>query len=75
MCHKSRKISDLWHNIYIFHEKGSKLDWEWSMLDPEQKKQRCETVFPHERKKAFDMGKTLAERKGDGLQHGSCRNI
>ena len=40
----------------------SKLDWEWSMFDPEQKKQRRETVFPHERKKAFGMGKTLAER-------------
>ena len=23
MCHKSQKTSDLWHNIYIFHEKGS----------------------------------------------------
>ena len=40
----------------------SKLDWEWSMFDPEQKKKRRETVFPQERKKAFDMGKTLAER-------------
>ena len=39
----------------------SKLDWEWSMFDPEQKKKRRETVFPQERKKAFEMGKTLAE--------------
>ena len=40
----------------------SKLDWEWSIFDPEQKRQRRETVFPQERKKAFEMGKTLAER-------------
>jgi multimeric flavodoxin WrbA len=40
----------------------SKLDWEWSMFDPAKKKERRETVFPHERKKAFDMGKALAER-------------
>ena len=39
----------------------SKLDWEWSMFDPEQKRQRRETVFPQERKKAFEMGKKLAE--------------
>ena len=38
-----------------------KLDWEWSIFDPEQKKKkRRETVFPQERKKAFEMGKTLA---------------
>lgn len=40
----------------------SKLDWEWSMFDPAKKKERRETVFPQERKKAFDMGKALAER-------------
>ncbi len=40
----------------------SKLDWEWSMFNPEQKKNRRETIFPKERKKAFDMGKALAER-------------
>ena len=40
----------------------SKLDWEWSMFDPEKKKERRETVFPQERKKAFEMGKALAER-------------
>ena len=40
----------------------SKLDWEWSMFNPEQKKRRRETVFPLERKKAFEMGKALAER-------------
>ena len=38
------------------------LDWEWSIFDPEQKKKkkRRETVFPQEREKAFEMGKTLA---------------
>ena len=41
----------------------SKLDWEWSMFDPEQKKQRRETVFPQERKKAFEMGRKLAEKQ------------
>ena len=40
----------------------SKLDWEWSMFDPEQKKQRRDTIFPLERKKAFEMGKALVER-------------
>lgn len=41
----------------------SKLDWEWSMFDPERKKQRRETVFPQERKKAYEMGRTLWNRK------------
>ncbi len=40
----------------------SKLDWEWSMFDPEKKKERRETVFPEECRKAFEMGKKLAER-------------
>lgn len=34
-------------------EDYSKLDWEWSMYDPEQKKKRRETIFPVERKKAL----------------------
>ena len=38
----------------------SKRDWQWSMFDPEAKKQRHETVFPNECKKAFDMGVELA---------------
>ena len=38
----------------------SKLDWEWTMFDPEKKKERRETVFPEECKKAFEMGKNLA---------------
>lgn len=39
----------------------SKLDWEWSMFDPEAKKKRRETVFPKEMEKAFEIGKALAE--------------
>ncbi len=39
-----------------------KTDWEWSMFNPESKKIRHETVFPLEKKKAFDMGAELADR-------------
>lgn len=39
----------------------SKLDWEWSIFDPEAKKRRHETVFPLECKKAFDMGVQLTK--------------
>lgn len=37
----------------------SKLDWEWTVFDPEHKKQRHETVFPQERQKAYEMGRAL----------------
>ena len=37
----------------------SKLDWEWSMFDPEAKKLRHETVFPQECAKAYNMGAAL----------------
>ena len=37
----------------------SKLDWEWSYFDPEEKKRRHETVFPQECAKAYDMGAAL----------------
>ena len=37
----------------------SKLDWEWSMFDPEAKKLRHETVFPQECAKAYEMGAAL----------------
>ena len=37
----------------------SKLDWEWSMFDPEDKKRRHDTVFPQECAKAYDMGAAL----------------
>ena len=39
-----------------------KLDWEWSMFDPEKKKERRETVFPEECRRAFEMGKELVEK-------------
>ncbi len=38
----------------------SRLDWEWSIFDPEAKKKRHETVFPEECKKAFALGAELA---------------
>jgi NAD(P)H-dependent FMN reductase len=37
----------------------SKTDWEWNLFDPAAKKQRHETVFPEEMKKAFAMGAAL----------------
>ena len=37
----------------------SKLDWEWSMFDPEAKKLRHETVFPQECAEAYDLGAAL----------------
>ena len=37
----------------------SKLDWEWSMFDPESKHKRHDTVFPRECSKIFEMGKEL----------------
>lgn len=40
----------------------SKTDWEWTMFDPEAKKQRHETVFPKECEKAFEMGADLVRR-------------
>lgn len=39
----------------------SKTDWPWSMFDPEAKKERHETVFPEEMKKAFQLGAALVE--------------
>ena len=38
-----------------------KTDWPWSMFNPEAKRQRHETVFPEEMKKAFRMGAALAK--------------
>ena len=35
---------------------------EIQRFDPALKKKRRETVFPQERKKAFEMGRKLAER-------------
>ena len=39
----------------------SKLDWPWTIFDPEAKKARHETVFPEECKKAFAMGAALVK--------------
>ena len=41
----------------------SKMDWEWSMFDPEAKKLRHETVFPQECAKAYDMGAALVMKR------------
>ncbi len=38
----------------------SKTDWPWSLFDPEAKKIRNETVFPTERKKAYEKGMEMA---------------
>lgn len=37
----------------------SKLDWEWSIFDPERKQVRHDTVFPEECKEAYNLGKEL----------------
>ena len=39
----------------------SKTDWPWTLFDPAEKKVRHETVFPEECKKAFELGKMMAE--------------
>lgn len=39
----------------------SKTDWEWTLFDVEAKQKHHETVFPEECKKAFEMGRELAE--------------
>ena len=38
----------------------SKTDWEWSYFDPQAKKERHDTIFPQECRKAFEMGRELA---------------
>ena len=37
----------------------SKTDWPWSFFNEKAKKERHETVFPEEVKKAYEMGKEL----------------
>lgn len=39
----------------------SKTDWEWTLFDPEAKKERHDTVFPQECRKAFEMGASLVK--------------
>ena len=41
----------------------SKLDWPWTLFDPDTKKLRHETVFPQECKKAFELGAALVKPK------------
>ena len=38
----------------------SKLDWEWSIFDPEAKMRRHEEVFPEECRTAYERGAALA---------------
>ena len=40
----------------------SKLDWEWSIFDPEAKRIRHESVFPKECQKACEMGAALVNK-------------
>ena len=39
----------------------SATDWPWTMFDPEARKERHETVFPEECRKAFEMGAGLVK--------------
>ena len=39
----------------------SKTDWEWTLFDPEAKKERHDTVFPQECRKDFEMGADLVK--------------
>ena len=39
----------------------SKLDWEWSIFDPEAKQRRHETVFPEHRKQLFALGAAMGK--------------
>lgn len=41
----------------------SRTDWEWSLFDPDAKKERHDTVFPQECRKAFELGAGLARKK------------
>ena len=40
----------------------SKTDWPWSIFDPESKRQRHDTVFPVECRKAFEAGAALVRQ-------------
>ena len=37
----------------------SRMDWDWSIFDPEAKRRRHETVFPKECQKAYELGAAL----------------
>lgn len=36
-----------------------KMDWEWSMFNPQAKQQRHDTVFPEECRKVYELGASL----------------
>ena len=38
----------------------SKTDWEWSIFNPDEKLIRHKTIFPEEKKEAFEKGVQLA---------------
>ena len=40
----------------------SKMDWKWTMFDPEAKQKRHEEVFPQECRKAYELGAALASK-------------
>ena len=40
----------------------SKMDWEWSIFDPEAKRIRHETIFPQECQKAYELGAALTNK-------------
>ena len=40
--------------------------YSWTMFDPEVKKERHETVFPEERKKAFSLGVQMVSDPWNG---------
>lgn len=40
----------------------SKMDWDWSIFDPEARRIRHETVFPKECRRAFALGAALANK-------------
>ena len=35
--------------------------YNWTMFNPEHKKERHETVFPEDKKKAYALGKQMAD--------------
>jgi len=39
--------------------------YNWTMFDPEHKKERHETVFPEDKKKAFDLGAQMVRGAWD----------
>ena len=43
----------------------SKTDWQWSMFDPEAKQKRHDEEFPQYCRKAWELGKQLAESSGE----------